>query len=101
MRHQPPYSEEFKQRAVALISEMGMTPAQVASDLGCSAQAVRNWRRQAEIDRGERDGVASDERERLKAENAELRRRNQRLEQEREILKTAAVFFAQETDDTR
>lgn len=66
MRHQPPYSEEFKQRAVQLVTEMGMSPAQVASDLGCSAQAVRNWRRQAEIDRGERDGVSSDERERLK-----------------------------------
>lgn len=45
--------------------------------------------------------MASDERERLKAENAELRRRNKLLEQEREILKTAAVFFAQGTDDTR
>jgi len=101
MRHHPPYSEEFKQRAVQLVTEMGMSPSQVASDVGCSAQAVRNWRRQAEIDRGERDGIASDERERLKAENAELKRRNKRLEQEREILKTAAVFFAQETDDTR
>jgi transposase-like protein len=58
MRHHPPYSEEFKQRAVQLVTEMGMSPSQVASDVGCSAQAVRNWRRQAEIDRGERDGIA-------------------------------------------
>jgi transposase len=101
MRHRPPYSGEFKRRAVQLVTEMGMSPAQVASDVGCSAQAVRNWRRQAEIDRGERDGVSSEERERLEAENAELRRRNERLEQEREILKAAAAFFAQETGGTR
>jgi transposase len=101
MRHQSPYSGEFKRRAVQLVTEMGMSPAQVASDVGCSAQAVRNWRRQAEIDRGERDGVSSEERERLEAENAELRRRNERLEQERDILKAAAAFFAQETGGTR
>ena len=101
MRRQPPYSEEFKQRAVRLVTEMGMTPAEVAKDVGCSAQAVRNWRRQAEIDAGEREGLSSEERQRLQTENAELKRRNERLEQEREILKAAAAYFAQETNGTR
>ena len=68
---------------------------------GIGRSRAQDVLQEAEIDRGERDGIASDERERLKAENAELKRRNKRLEQEREILKTAAVFFAQETDDTR
>ncbi|WP_276319889.1 transposase [Egibacter rhizosphaerae] len=72
--------------ALRLVTEMGMTPAQAAQDLGCSAQAIRDWRRQAEIDAGEREGLSSDERERLQTENTELKRRNEQLEQEREIL---------------
>lgn len=64
-----------------LVTEMGMTPAQAAGDLGCSAQAIRDWRKQAEIDAGEREGISSDERGQLQAENAELRRRTKQLEQ--------------------
>ena len=101
MGYRPPYSEEFKQRAVRLVTEMGMSPAQAAEDLGCSAQAIRGWRHQAEVDAGERGGVTSGERERLQSENAELKRRNKQLEQEREILKRAAAYFAQETNGTR
>ncbi|QBI18509.1 transposase [Egibacter rhizosphaerae] len=82
MGYRPPYSDEFKQRAVRLVTEMGMTPAQAAQDLGCSAQAIRDWRKQAAIDAGERDGITSDERERLQTENAELKRRNEQLEQD-------------------
>jgi transposase len=58
-----------------------------------SAQTLRNWRRQDQLDRHERDdGVTSDEREEL----ARLRRENVRLRQERDLLKRAAAFFATE-----
>lgn len=92
-----PYPEEFKQRAVKLVTEMGMAPEQVARDLGCAGQSVRNWVRQAEVDRGEREGLSSEERQRLR----ELERENRRLKQEREVLKAAAAYFAQETNGTR
>ena len=80
---------------------MGMSYRQVADDLGCSAESIRLWVRQSQVDAGDRDGVPSAERDRLQAENAELKRANRRLEQEREILKAAAAFFAQETNGSR
>lgn len=101
MGYRPPYDEKFKARAVKLVTDMGMSVREVAADLGCSGEAIRGWIRQAEIDAGDRDGVTSDEATQLRAENAELRRRNKRLQEEREILKAAAAFFAQETNGTR
>ncbi len=90
----PPYPEEFRREAVALVRREGRTPSQVAEALGCSAQALRNWLRQEQLDAGERDdGLTGDER----AELRELRKKVRRLEQEREILKQAAAFFASET----
>jgi transposase len=97
MPYRPPYDEEFKRRAVRLVTEMGMSPAEAAKDLGCSAQAIRDWRKQAEIDAGEREGLSTEERERLR----KLERENRRLREEREILKRAAAYFAQETNGTR
>jgi transposase len=71
------------------------TPRQLAAELGCSEQTLRNWLRQDEADRGERqDVLSSEERRRLR----ELERENKVLRQEREILKRAAAFFARETD---
>ncbi|HSK90186.1 MAG TPA: transposase [Euzebyales bacterium] len=101
MGYRRPYSEEFKDKAVRLVTDMGMSYREVADDLGCSAESIRLWVRQAEVDAGDRDGVTSDERERLQAENAELKRANRRLVQEREILKAAAAFFARETNGSR
>jgi transposase len=72
--------------------------SQLAAELGCSEQTLRNWLRQDEADRGERsDILTSDERARLR----ELERENRVLKQEREILKRAAAFFARETEGPR
>jgi transposase len=63
----------------------------VAEALGVSQQSLRNWVRQAQLDARERDdGLATAEREELRA----LRRKVRRLEQERDLLKRAAAFFA-------
>lgn len=90
----PAYPEEFRREAVQLL-RAGRTPRELADSLGVSQQTLRNWRRQDERDRHERDdGVTSDER----AELARLRRETVRLRQERDLLKRAAAFFARETE---
>jgi transposase len=67
----------------------------VAESLGVSQQTLRNWSKQQQADRGERDDtLTSAEREELR----ELRRRVRRLEQERDILKRATALFARETE---
>jgi transposase len=94
-RTRPPYPEEFKREAIELVRITGRSKRQVAEDLGISDVTLRNWIKQAERDEGKRpDGLSTDEREEL----ARLRRENQTLRMEREILKKAAAFFARETD---
>jgi transposase len=81
--------------AVRLLRSGARAPKQLAAELGCSEQTLRNWWRQDEADRGERqDLLSSEERQRLR----ELERENKVLRQEREILKRAAAFFAREID---
>jgi transposase len=88
-----PYSPEFRQRIVELVRK-GRTPGEVARQFEPSAQAVRNWVRQADRDAGRRqDGLTTVEQEELRR----LRRENRALRQEREILKNAAAWFARET----
>ena len=88
------YSEEMQKQLVRLV-RAGRTPQELAREFEPSAQAIRNWVKQAEIDEGTRsDGLRSDEREEL----AQLRRENARLKEEREILSKAAAWFAQETE---
>lgn len=89
------YSEEFRADAVALVLTTGISLAQAGRDLGVNSETLRNWVKQAKIDRGEgpAGALTSAERE----EFTKLRRRVLELEQERSILLKATVFFAKET----
>jgi transposase len=90
----PAYPDEFRREAVQML-RAGRTPRELSESLGVSEQTLRNWRRQEQVDRHEReDGLTSDEREELRR----LRRENARLTQERDLLKRAAAFFAKETE---
>lgn len=90
----PPYPPEFRAEAVELVRTSEKSVPEIARDLGISDQALRNWVRHATVDAGQgRAGALStSEREELH----QLRRENQALRMEREILKKAAAFFAKE-----
>jgi transposase len=98
------YSPELRDRAVRMVFEHAhehpsqwATIRSVAEKLGCTVEALRRWVRQAERDRGERPGLTTDERQRLK----QLERENVELKRANEILKKAAAFFAQAELDRR
>jgi transposase len=93
-KYRKPYPPEFRREAVALYCRTGRTLGELAHDLGVSRESLRLWVAQARVERGERDGLSGDEREELR----ELRTRVLLLEQEREILKKAATFFARESE---
>jgi transposase len=95
------YDQGTKARAVRLVREhAGDYPTEYAAitavsrRLGMSAETLRKWIRQAEVDEGKAPGVTSAE----SAEIRELRRRNRELEQTIEILRAASAFFAREHD---
>ena len=86
------FSPEVRERAVRLFDEQaGGEGSQwaaiqsVAAKIGCSAETLRSWVRQAERDRGERSGLTTSEREELKA----LQRENRELKKANEILRLA------------
>ena len=84
----PPHPPEFRQRAVELARTGDAPIAKIAKDLGISESCLRNWMR---ADAPGDNGSSSE-----KKELAELRRRNRLLEQENEILRRAAAYFARE-----
>jgi transposase len=69
----------------------------IAGKIGCSAEALRKWVRQAEIDSGRRGGLTSDERKRM----GELERKVRELRRANEILRKASAYFAQAELDRR
>ncbi len=88
-----PYPSELKQRLVELV-RAGRTPEELAEKFEPSAQAIRNWARQADRDDGHREeGLTTEERDELRR----LRRDVKTLREERDILKKAAAWFARET----
>ena len=98
------FSPEVRERAVRLVQEhRGEYPSlwaaveSIASKIGCVPQTLLEWVKREEVDSGQREGLSTSERERIKAlerEVKELRRAN-------EILKTASAFFAQAELDRR
>jgi transposase len=98
------FSPEVRERAVRMVLEHGGDHASqwaaissIASKIGCTGETLRNWVRQAERDRGQRPGLASDERERMKA----MERESRELRQANEILRKASAYFAQAELDRR
>ena len=98
------YPPEVKQRAVDLVlatidqqGERHGVVSRIARQLDIGSETLRNWVRQAEIDRGTMPGTTSAERERI----AELEKENRELRKANQILKEASVFFAQELDRPR
>ena len=95
------YPEELRERAVRMVIEHRReypsewaTVCSIAGKFGMTPETLRIWLRRAEVDGGQRGGVTSEERERMRVlerENRELRRAN-------EILKAASAFFARELD---
>jgi len=92
------FSPEVRERAISLVLDhqekydsQWAAIRSVAAKVGCSAEALRNWIRQAERDRGSRPGLSTDERQKLK----ELEREVFELRRTNEILRKASAFFAQ------
>jgi len=85
------YTEDFKQEAVALVTEQGYSIAETARSLDVGANLVGRWKRQHEaVVSG--NGLSADEREELK----QLRKENRMLRMEKDILKKASQYFAKE-----
>lgn len=86
-----PHPKEFRDDVVA-VARRGEAPlSQIAKDFGISESCLRNWLRAADVEDGAKPGVTKTE----SAELRELKRRNKLLEQENEVLRRAAAYFAQ------
>lgn len=101
MSRQSRYPAEVRERAVRMVFEH--TPEHssqwaaihsISAKFGMTSETLRSWVRRAETDAGQRPGLTSDERARMK----ELERENKELRRANEILKSAAAFFGAELD---
>lgn len=97
----PRFDKEMKAKAVRLVREHASdydsewaAMKTISSRLGMSAETLRKWVRQAEVDGGEAAGVSTETAQELR----ELRRKCRELESTIEILKAATTFFARECD---
>jgi transposase-like protein len=104
MNKSPKFSPEVRERAVRLVQEhRGEYPSlwaaieSIAPKIGCVPQTLHEWVKREEVDAGQRDGLTSSERERLK----QLERENKELRRANDILKAASAFFAQAELDRR
>ena len=98
------FSPEVRQRAVRMVLEHGGDHASqwaaigsIAAKIGCTAETLRKWVRQAERDAGQRPGASTEERERIKVLEREVRE----LRQANEILRKASAYFAMAELDRR
>lgn len=98
MKKSPSYSPEVKERAIGLVyeqqkehSSQWATIVSIASKIGCTPETLRQWIKQHEIDHGNREGLSTAERERIK----QLEREVRELRQANEILRKASAYFAQ------
>ena len=98
------YSPEVRERAVRMVWEHESEHASqwaairsIAGKMGCTAETLRKWVRQAERDQGRRPGLTTDEKQRLK----ELERENRELRRANEILRLASAYFAKAELDRR
>ena len=87
------FTPEFKRDAVELVRISGRPIAEIARELGIYDSTLGNWVKQDRIDRGEQDGLSTDERARLR----DLERDNARLRMERDLLKRTVAFWVKET----
>jgi transposase len=86
------FTKEFKRDAVELVRSSGRPIAAIARELGIYDSTLGNWVRQDRIDRGEREGLRTEERARLRQLEAE----NTRLRMERDLLKRTVAFWVKE-----
>jgi transposase len=87
------FTAEFKRDAVDLVGTTGRPIAEIARELGIYDSTLGNWVRQDRIDRGEAEGLTTEEQARL----GELERENAKLRMERDLLKRTVAFWVKET----
>ena len=87
------FPPEFRRDAVAMVLDESRTIAEVARATGVNPGTLGNWVGQARVERGERDGLTTEER----ADLAELRAENAQLRMERDLLKRSLAFWIKET----